>query len=56
MINVVEVYEDGILIGTEEIEIPDPAPEPLPEPDVLIASVAQMTPDQKADLRAALGL
>jgi len=53
MITTVETYEDGTLIDSREIEVPDP--EPVPADDI-IAAVGAMTPEQKADLRAALGL
>lgn len=56
MIITSETYEDGVLVSTEQIEVPDPLPEPLPDADTLIASIAEMTPAQKSDLRAALGL
>lgn len=56
MIQIISTFEDGVLVATEQIEVPDPAPEPLPDADVLIASIAAMDPAQKADLRAALGL
>jgi len=51
-----EVTDDeGNVIGTDE-EMVDP-PTTLPVgPDQIIASIADMTPAQKADLRAALGL
>ena len=55
MIQIVETYEDGVLISTHEIEVPD-LPVEVPEPDALIASIAQMDDNQKAALRAALGL
>lgn len=46
-----EVFDtDGNLLHSEEI-----TPEPV-NPDDLIAGVTAMTNEQKADLRAALGL
>ena len=56
MIQTIETYEDGVLIHTEQVEVPDPEPVPVPEPDALIEAIAVMDDTQKAALRAALGL
>lgn len=53
MIKTIETYENGVLTDSRTIEVPDPEPVAA---DELIDSVAAMTEDQKADLRAALGL
>lgn len=51
-----EIYDEaagGVLVSREEV--PDPEPAPIAAGD-FIAQVQAMTPVQKADLRAALGL
>jgi hypothetical protein len=48
---------DDNIVSVVEVEVPDPEPDVLPVgADAIVASIAEMTPAQKADLRAALGL
>lgn len=55
MIQTIETYEDGVLVETREVEVPDP---PAADPDVteLAAALANLPTDTLAALRAALGI
>jgi predicted ATP-grasp superfamily ATP-dependent carboligase len=51
MIQIVETWKDGLLVLTEEVEVPDPAA----NSDV-ISAVASMTPEEIDQLKQLLGL
>lgn len=55
MIQTIETYEDGVLVETREVEVPDP---PAADPDVtvLAAALAGLPADTLAALRSALGI
>lgn len=46
---------DDNVVSVEDVPDPEPDPEPV-DPGTVIASIAAMTDEQKADLRQALGL
>lgn len=53
----VQEFQNGVLIAEYDDGQPELQPDPEPvAPDTVIASVAAMTDEQKAQLRQALGL
>lgn len=58
MIQTIETYEDGVLIESRQVEVPDP-PDVSPVQDIadaLTANPDAFPPDILAALRAALGM
>lgn len=54
MIQTIETYEDGVLVGTREVEVPDL--DPQPDVTELATALAALPADTLAALRSALGI